>query len=258
MIDDVAGETFLFVSGLGGQSIRSYDTKGTSAYPGPLKDNKWWAAHAASDDGVSDGVLFCIFNPGGSRPNEADCEFKDRKGKVWDTFTITSKNKNVGSPAPADPCVPEWREFPVTSSEGDWMVGAGSTHTQHELLLSHNHTVQITLRDVEIPSGPIATAYLELYGSSANTDDISADISISAVSGGPTVLWNVNDEGFEHHEVWVTPNLRDLLEHARSQPSWDGSISFTLIGRGNVKRRSFHHPCAQSLVPSCHQPTAAP
>ena len=52
VIDDAAGETFLFVSGLGGQSIRSYDTKGTSNYPGPLKDNDWWAQTAASNEGA--------------------------------------------------------------------------------------------------------------------------------------------------------------------------------------------------------------
>lgn len=247
VIDDSKGESFLFVSGLGGQSIRSYDTKGTNNYPGPLKDNDWWASHAASNDGVSDGVLFCIFNPGGSRPNEADCEFKDRKGKVWDTFTITSKNSNKG-PAPKDPCVPTWLEFPIAKSEDDLVASAG--HLQTELPLSSNSTVQLTFRDVRIPPGPVGTVYLELYGLSPSTEDDSADITISGVHGGPTVHWSTADEGFEHHEVWVTPNLVEIVQHARQQPSWDGTVTFSMHGEGLVKRSVYSFDADRCLAPT--------
>lgn len=69
------GQTFAFVSGLGGNSIR----------PQRL-DGDWWAAVWSSTQGASDGALFCRF--GGS---EGECHFEDVAGAVPDRFTLETR-----------------------------------------------------------------------------------------------------------------------------------------------------------------------
>lgn len=76
------GETFAFVSGLGGQGIRP-EVDG-------LGSNPWWASVYTSDEEANFGALFCSFNLNGNE-KEADCYFKDIEGKIVDFFTITSE-----------------------------------------------------------------------------------------------------------------------------------------------------------------------
>jgi len=75
------GETFVFVSGLAGKDIRAWDET--------LKNNPWWAAVGAWDNGITDGVLLCTFNVNGVLRN-AHCEQHDRFGRLWDRFDIVS------------------------------------------------------------------------------------------------------------------------------------------------------------------------
>ncbi len=70
------GKTFVFVSGLGGESIRPQ-----------VLYNPWWGGVYSSTQNANPGALFCTFNIGGNT-NKASCYFKDIKGNVPDRFEI--------------------------------------------------------------------------------------------------------------------------------------------------------------------------
>jgi hypothetical protein len=81
------GNSFAFVSGLGGQSVRPQSLTGA-----------WWASEYAStclagdsvcQPNASPGALFAVFNVDG-QPNKAVFYFKDINGKVVDKFTVVS------------------------------------------------------------------------------------------------------------------------------------------------------------------------
>ena len=86
------GNSFAFVSGLGGQVIRPQ-----------LLSGPWWASISAStclagdptcQPNVQPGALFGVFNVNG-QPNKALFYFKDVSGRVIDSFTVIS---NVQAP----------------------------------------------------------------------------------------------------------------------------------------------------------------
>ena len=89
------GKTFVFVSGLGGQSIR-----GTKP---PLDTNPWWASVYTSVQGANFGALFCAFNYQGVG-NQAHCYFKDIDGNVPDVFDVVS----ASAPFPPVPALEWW------------------------------------------------------------------------------------------------------------------------------------------------------
>lgn len=73
------GQTFVFVSGLGGQSIRDQKRSGN-----------WWASVYTSTQGANHGALFGTFNVDGS-PNLATFYFKDIGGNIADRFVVQSE-----------------------------------------------------------------------------------------------------------------------------------------------------------------------
>ena len=81
------GSTFVFVSGLGGHSIRNQDRCLPFSYP--YGCNHEWAEIYTSDQDANFGALFCTFNVGG-QSNKAQCYFKNIDGKIIDEFYITS------------------------------------------------------------------------------------------------------------------------------------------------------------------------
>ena len=83
------GKSFAFVSGLGGKSIRDQQQN----WP-------WMAAVYTSTQGADYGALFCTFHVNG-RPDQANCYFKDLKGKVPDQFQLVSGLG--GNPTPTTP-----------------------------------------------------------------------------------------------------------------------------------------------------------
>lgn len=80
------GKTFVFVSGLGGHSIRDQDRCLPSTYPYGCKGE--WAKIYASDQGATYGALFIEFNIG-DNPKRARGYFKNIEGKRVDKFEIT-------------------------------------------------------------------------------------------------------------------------------------------------------------------------
>jgi hypothetical protein len=72
------GTSFVFVSGLGGHSVRNQD-----------RDGYWWASRYTSDQGATYGALFGVFNHEGD-PQLARFYFKDVAGVVADEFFVRS------------------------------------------------------------------------------------------------------------------------------------------------------------------------
>jgi hypothetical protein len=74
-----AGKTFVFVSGLGGASVRGQDDH--------LAAKPWWGSVYNSTHGANSGALFCAFNDGGVA-TRAHCYFKDIDGTIVDDFLL--------------------------------------------------------------------------------------------------------------------------------------------------------------------------
>ena len=80
------GRTFVFHSGLGGNSIRNQDRCLPTTYPYGCKGE--WAKIYTSDQGATYGALFIEFNVNGN-PNLAHGYFKAINGQVIDDFFVT-------------------------------------------------------------------------------------------------------------------------------------------------------------------------
>src|SRR3990172_1802138 len=90
------GSSFMFVSGLGGASIRNQDRCLPTILP--YGCNGLWASIYTIDQGANYGALFCSFNVRG-QANKAQYYFKDISGNVPDQFEITSfMGTALGSP----------------------------------------------------------------------------------------------------------------------------------------------------------------
>lgn len=94
------GSTFVFVSGISGQSIRNQDRCLPTAYP--YGCNQEWASIYASDQGARPGALFIEFHVDGD-PDKARGYFKNIDGVTIDDFTIVSDLNNTVPPTPAPP-----------------------------------------------------------------------------------------------------------------------------------------------------------
>ncbi|MBX2837816.1 MAG: metallophosphoesterase [Gammaproteobacteria bacterium] len=83
------GNSMMFVSGLGGKSIRE-QTRG----------GDWWGSIYTASQGATHGALFCDFGT-----SKADCYFKAIDGSVPDRFTLTlgGSSSQPAAPAPQNP-----------------------------------------------------------------------------------------------------------------------------------------------------------
>ncbi len=96
------GKTFVFVSGLSGNSIRNQDRCLPTTYPygGEAGCNYIWAKAYTSDQGATYGALFITFNAGGN-PNKATGYFKTVNGQVIDSFEINKTGSVSPSTGPS-------------------------------------------------------------------------------------------------------------------------------------------------------------
>ncbi len=76
------GQTFAFVAGLGGHSIRDQEDE--------LAANPWWGSVYTKTQGALYGALFCSFNHDAD-PRAASCSFKNIRGDVADRFTVRTE-----------------------------------------------------------------------------------------------------------------------------------------------------------------------
>ena len=92
------GKSFVFVSGLGGKSIRNQDRCLPETFPYGCKQE--WGSIYTSDQGAKYGALFITFNVDGD-PSKARGYFKNIDGELIDEFEITTK-------ANTPPVITEW------------------------------------------------------------------------------------------------------------------------------------------------------
>ncbi len=85
------GRTFVFVSGLGGRSIRNQDRCPPTSFP--YGCNQEWANIYTSDQGAAYGALFITFNVDGD-PRQARGYFKNINGEIIDQFDITAASSS--------------------------------------------------------------------------------------------------------------------------------------------------------------------
>ncbi len=88
------GKTFVFVSGLGGNSIRDQSRCLPATFP--YGCNQEWASIYSSNQGADYGALFITFNVDGN-PYKAHGYFKDINGAVIDEFDVYA-NADVTPP----------------------------------------------------------------------------------------------------------------------------------------------------------------
>ncbi|OLC51256.1 MAG: hypothetical protein AUH77_14210 [Candidatus Rokubacteria bacterium 13_1_40CM_4_69_39] len=90
------GKSFVFVSGLGGNSVRDQVRCLPSTYPYGCKGE--WAKIYTSTQGATFGALFIVFNVNGD-PRKAHGYFKNVVGQVIDEFDVTVAASPSGIPA---------------------------------------------------------------------------------------------------------------------------------------------------------------
>jgi hypothetical protein len=132
------GQTFVFVSGLGGESIRSQKRSGN-----------WWASVYTSTQKAKYGALFGVFNADGIR-NQANFYFKDVDGNIADQFVVISHVESdtaVDGPTPTAPSdfILE-QNFPNPFwSEGYLPTAGGSLVTAIRFRLSKPAKAKLTI-----------------------------------------------------------------------------------------------------------------
>jgi len=113
------GSTFVFVSGLGGKSVRDQSRCSPSSYP--YGCNGEWASIYASDQGAKPGALIIDFNVGDD-PSKAMGRFINVNGRVIDEFVITTDRDNtapVGDDQQVTTAEDTDRSITLTGSDAD-------------------------------------------------------------------------------------------------------------------------------------------
>lgn len=173
---------------------------------------------------------------------------------MWDDFDITSMVSATKIPRVEMP-EEKFIDVSVQNAADDVSFGLEGEPT---LNFTKGGKVSITFRGIPLSksqSKNIEHAHLQLM---AVTDSIGSSFSISGAIGSSTVLSSakvacIQDESEEwnHHEVWVSPDLKDIIVEAAEWNEDGASITF-VIGdiEGDLTAYSFEHsPCvAPSLA----------
>lgn len=239
------GATFVFVSGLGGNSIRDQERCLPSTYPYGCKGE--WASIYTSTQGARFGALFIEFHVDGN-PNKARGYFKNVDGVVVDQFEITSElvtpdpNNNapvvtdvrITSPSPYYEGTPlslladftdldasdthtatiDWGDGSVLSGTVSESGGIGTVTGAHAYADDRLYTITVTVRDFRGGAG------------SGNTTALVVNVPPTAEAGGPY-------SGFAGVPVTLSgsatdPGSADVLTYA-----WDldNNGSFETLGQ---------------------------
>jgi predicted phosphodiesterase len=91
------GKTFVFVSGLGGKSIRDQSRCFPTTFP--YGCNQEWASIYTSDQAANYGALFITFHVDGD-PHKARGYFKNIDGELIDEFVVYAKTTEPPPPPP--------------------------------------------------------------------------------------------------------------------------------------------------------------
>jgi len=202
------GQSFVFVSGLAGKDIRSYSSN--------REKNAWWASTGASNDDVNYGAVLCIFNVDND-PNKATCEFKLVDGRVWDSWTIQTRNENSVMNRTAAPSAKPLSvlDIPALAAHG---INASNFTTPHVTLSQGTH---FRFSTAGLKGKRVRQASMQFYG--AAEDKTYSDLQVCGVRSQRCVLWlgeeNGDSELGEKHEVWVTPDIVSIIEEELKEAS---------------------------------------
>jgi len=263
------GTSFLFVSGLGGESIRDNCDD--------LEESPWWASTAAGNGctgycrnngganrDVQDGAFFCTFKYNG-QPNQALCYFKDTTGYVFDSFMVYSNVSDAPTARSNLTCAMPFLEFTSQSSEDDHFLSMKKFKTTDTeiLTLDSNNDVFLTVRNVELEqNAKIVHSSVQVYSAAAGQG--LPDITVSAMHNNAlaqtTVKWTVESEDWERHTVWNTNDLTPLIREITSKPTWQkgDDITFVLSSVGSENRQFYSIDHGKWFAPTLAVELASP
>ena len=185
------GNTFAFVSGLGGNGVRPQ-----------LIGGNWWASIYTSTCLPADpvckpngtfGALFGTFNVDG-QANKAAFYFKDVAGRTVDSFTVFSNVEvpilNTLSPAGAQPGEPA---LPLTLNGENFVAGSIVRWNGEDRATSFNSSSQltaaITAADLAAPTTALVTVF--------NPTGVGGTSSVRTFSIGPSAPRLLNEANSE-------------------------------------------------------------
>jgi hypothetical protein len=185
------GKTFVFVSGLGGKSIRDQERNG-----------HWWAAIYTATQGANHGALFGTFNFNGV-PNMAHFYFKDIDGVMADEFYAIS---NMIPPQP-----------PALSS---FSPASGPYGT--EVTISGSNFVGAT----QVTVGGVAAGYFRVDSNSR----LRAEVPAGAPLGGSKIsVTTLSGTATSADDFVVTPPLTPAIV-SFSPSSGPAGMEVTITG----------------------------
>ena len=230
------GNSFAFVSGLGGHSVRAQ-----------LLSGAWWAGISAATCLAGDpicqpngtfGALFAVFNVDG-QPNKAFFYFKDISGRIVDSFTVIS---NVELPTVTG-LLPDNTE----SGSGSFTLTVNGANFGSNSIVRWNNVdrptslisstqLLATISSADITAAGMALVTVSGPGGTSNsaTFTIRAPQVITALqpssveAGGGAFSLTVNGTNFEPNSI-VRWNNVDQLTTVVSSTQLTAAISFAEI-----------------------------
>ena len=230
------GNSFAFVSGLGGHSVRAQ-----------LLSGAWWAGISAATCLAGDpicqpngtfGALFAVFNVDG-QPNKAFFYFKDISGRIVDSFTVIS---NVELPTVTG-LLPDNTE----SGSGSFTLTVNGANFGSNSIVRWNNVdrptslisstqLLATISSADITAAGMALVTVSGPGGTSNsaTFAIKAPQVITALqpssveAGGGAFSLTVNGTNFEPNSI-VRWNNVDQLTTVVSSTQLTAAISFAEI-----------------------------
>jgi len=230
------GNSFAFVSGLGGHSVRAQ-----------LLSGAWWAGISAATCLAGDpicqpngtfGALFAVFNVDG-QPNKAFFYFKDISGRIVDSFTVIS---NVELPTVTG-LLPDNTEsgsgsftLPVNAANfgSNSIVRWNNVDRPTSLISSTQLLASISSADITAAGMALVTVSGPGGTSNSATFAIKAPQVITALqpssveAGGGAFSLTVNGTNFEPNSI-VRWNNVDQLTTVVSSTQLTAAISFAEI-----------------------------
>jgi len=151
-------------------------------------------------------------------------------------------------------------EIPIRSSLDD---GFSLATSQAILPLHSKNSVMLTFRNIPLDhNSNIEAIHLQMYGavgSEPTENDIrNGNILIQAKIGASIInteiIWSneLEIDEFERNEVWVTPNLKKMLDEIVSLSSWSygQDITFILTNRESSDIRIFTYDYSPCFAPT--------
>ena len=218
--------------------------------------------------------MFCIFNVNGD-PYKSECKFEDIDGKIWDSFTV------IASPASPTASVnvslaqkTSFFEYPIQSMNDIITEKGGESFDNSSTLSgsrsrlyfssSRDNIIQHTLffRNLSLaPGDTIISAHLQMMGSHPtdkyySSFNVSAQLAVKTFEDTSTVQniwltsddektvveWDMDGDEWEVGEVWVSPDLKELI-HAEWKDKTRGlsQVAIKMNGSTVLKGHSNHH-----------------